>query len=211
MKIKICGIKNSEDAKKACQLGAWGLGFIFYEKSPRYIDPQKADQIIKSLDRSILETVGVFVNETVERMNEVQKLAGFSIFQLHGEESPAKVSKIKGKVIKKINPADLGHLESYLHCHPDITFLVDAPPSRAGFYGGRGQLADWSFANKVKKKGPLILAGGLCEKNLKEAFQCVDPFAFDLSSSVEKSPGLKDHQKLTDFFYHIKKEIMYES
>lgn len=211
MKIKICGIKNSEDAKKACQLGAWGLGFIFYEKSSRYIVPQKVGQIIKSLDRGVQETVGVFVNETVEKMNEVQEQAGFSIFQLHGEEPPEKISKLKGKVIKKINPSELCQLESYLNCHPDIIFLVDAPPSKAGLYGGRGKLADWSFAKEVKKKGPLILAGGLCEKNLKEAFHCVGPFAFDLSSSVEKSPGFKDHQKLTDLFSHIKKEIMYES
>ena len=211
MKIKICGLKNKEDILKSYELGAWALGFIFHEKSQRYISPFEVRDIMGPLELRGRETVGVFVNETVEKMNEFQKIAGFSTFQLHGEEGPEKVSRLNGKVIKKINFSDLSKIESFLKCRPDIIFLVDSPPSLGGEYGGTGKLADWKFAEEVKKKGPLILAGGLCEKNLREANDNVGPFAFDLSSSVEKGPGLKDHKKLASLFSYIKRGEIHES
>ena len=211
MKIKICGLKNREDTQKSYELGAWALGFIFHEKSARYISPFEVRDILRDLQLKGRETVGVFVNETVDTMNAFQKIAGFSTFQLHGEESPEKISRLNGKVIKKINFSDLSKIDSFLKCRPDMTFLVDSPPSIKGEYGGRGKLADWKFAKEVKKKGPLILAGGLCEKNLKEANHKVGPYALDLSSSVEKSPGLKDHKKLISLFSYIKKGEINES
>ena len=214
MKIKICGLRNKEDVQKSIELGAWGLGFIFYKKSPRFICPDTVGSIINLCGvKESIEKVGVFVNEPISKMIDFQKKAGFQTFQLHGEEPPEVLSKIDRKfnIIKKLNPKDLPKVHLFLNSHPKVSFLIDSPPSLDGFYGGRGEVADWSFAKDVKKKidskGKVILAGGLGQGNMALAKKEVDPFAFDLSSSVESAPGIKDHKKLEKLFSTVKEEV----
>jgi phosphoribosylanthranilate isomerase len=211
MKVKICGLRNEEDIRKTIELGAWALGFIFYEKSPRFISPEVVGKITRSYK---IERVGVFVNEPISKMIEFQKKADFQTLQLHGEEGPEVLSKIDSKfrIIKKLNPKDLDNIDLFLKAHPKVSFLIDAPPSFDGLYGGRGEISDWDFARAVKKKigskGKLILAGGLGQGNMAMAKREVNPFAFDLSSSVESAPGIKDHKKLEKLFSMIQKEIL---
>ncbi|MEC7182876.1 MAG: phosphoribosylanthranilate isomerase [Bdellovibrionota bacterium] len=214
MKVKICGLKQEKDIKKSIDLGAWALGFIFYKKSPRFIKPEKAGNIVKNYQTDISKKlVGVFVNESLCKMIDVQKKVKFNTFQLHGEESPQVLSSIDHKfnVIKKLNYMDFPNIHLFLRAHPKISFLIDAVPGLNGSYGGQGEISDWSFARKVKKKiGPhrkLILAGGLNKKNMVLAKEEVDPFAFDLSSSVESKPGVKDHKKLKELFSTIQMEV----
>jgi len=214
MKVKICGLRKEKDIKKSLELGAWALGFIFYEKSPRFLPPEIAKKIVKKLKTDIFKKfVGVFVNESISKMIDAQKKVKFQTFQLHGEETPKILSNIDHQfnVIKKLNYQDFSNIPLFLKAHPKVSFLIDAPPSFHGSYGGRGELSDWDFARKVKERigsrGKLILAGGLGQKNMILAKREVEPFAFDLSSSVESGPGEKDHKKLEKLFSIIDKEI----
>ncbi|MBG08720.1 MAG: N-(5'-phosphoribosyl)anthranilate isomerase [Halobacteriovoraceae bacterium] len=213
MKIKICGLKNEKDINKSIELGAWALGFIFYKKSSRFLRPDIAESILKNFEANTSKNlVGVFVNESISNMIDIQKKVKFHTFQLHGEEKPEVLSKIghQFKIIKKLNYQDFPNIKLFLKAHPQVSFLIDSLPTHNGLYGGVGEVSDWNFARKVKEKiapkGKLILAGGLNSKNLALAKKEVDPFAFDLSSSIESAPGLKDHKKLTELFSHIPKE-----
>ncbi len=217
MKIKICGLKNEKDIKKSIELGAWALGFIFYKKSPRFVPPDIAEGIIKKFEKKNYKNlVGVFVNETISKMKEIQKKVKFHTFQLHGEESPETLSSIDHQfnIIKKLNYKDFPKIHLFINAHPKVSFLIDGLPSSNGLYGGLGEVSDWTFAKKVKERigsqGKLILAGGLGSKNIASAKKEVDPFAFDLSSSVESEPGVKDHKKLEKLFLQFQRRSTYE-
>lgn len=197
MKIKICGITRKEDALKALELGAWAVGFIFYKKSPRYITPEKAGEIISVLPEGI-KKIGVFVNSSAEEIIFTGKISGITTYQLHGDESPEFCKKLDKEVIKAIRPKKKHELE-FLKNYTNISaFLVDSYVS--GEFGGSGQKGDWELAKKVKKYGTLILAGGINSDNISEAIQIVSPFAIDLSSSVEDTPGIKSHEKMKRLF-----------
>lgn len=197
MKIKICGITRLEDAICAIKSGAWAIGFIFYDKSPRYISPEKAGEIIRQLPDGI-KKVGVFVNSSVEKIMEVKKISGIDIIQLHGDETPEMCEKLSGEIIKAIRPSkeeDILVLKDYTNAS---YFLIDAKVK--GEYGGTGKVSDWTLAVKAKKYGKIILAGGINSENINHAIKEVNPFAFDLSSSVETEPGIKDHEKIKKVF-----------
>lgn len=202
MKIKVCGLTRLEDASLACELGAWALGFIFYPKSPRYINPEDAAKMIQSLRAECSNMpilVGVFVNESIESVEAIKSLVGLDLVQLHGDESVSDCESIS-PLIKAFRPSsrqDIEGIKSYLNTVDYL--LVDAAVK--GVYGGSGQLSDWSLSKEVKELGvPLLLSGGLNPDNIEKAWEDVQPFALDLSSGIESEPGVKDHDRLKKLF-----------
>ena len=202
MKIKVCGITNLNDGLLASNLGAWALGFVFYEKSPRYIKPELAAQIIDQL-RSQLPSpplfIGVVVNCDAEFLRTLQETTGIDFLQFHGDEGQVTLEQFPGQ-IKALRPKALGDLSDINKWGNHIKFLlVDAAVK--GEYGGTGKLSDWKLALEAKEYGyPLILSGGLNPDNAEKAWNEVNPYAIDLSSGVEKSPGIKDPDKLKRLF-----------
>ena len=193
MEIKICGITNIEDAVMAFAYGADALGFIFYEKSPRYVSPEKAMRVIRNLPDDISK-VGVFVNHAIHAVREIYHFCGLDLIQLHGDESPAYCSEFPQSIlIKSVSPRseeDFGIVKQY----GAKTIMIDARES--GLYGGTGQQSNWELAAKLKEMHPLVLSGGLNSGNILAAIKTVSPHAVDVNSGVELGPGKKDPRKV---------------
>lgn len=197
MKIKICGITNKEDALNAVNLGCDAVGFIFHEPSPRYISPDIVEEISLFLPPFVM-SVGVFVNADRKYIKHVSEKCRLDVIQLHGEETPATCLAMPHRVIKAIKisePEDLEKIPQYLGTVSSI--LLDTKV--AGIEGGSGKVFDWGLALKAKEyEIPLILAGGITHANLAKAVHLVNPYAVDLSSSVESAPGKKDYNKMRE-------------
>jgi phosphoribosylanthranilate isomerase len=199
VKVKICGITNLDDALFCEKLGADALGFIFYDKSKRYIQPNSARDIIKMLSPFILK-VGVFVNETPENINSISKLAGLNIVQLHGDETPKQIAEINLPTIKAFRVSDdfdFDILNDYKNCY----FLLDTYSSKQ--FGGTGKTFNWNIVPE-HLKGKIILSGGISSSNIQRIIKEVNPYAIDVSSSVEEYPGKKSEIKLKEFFNILK-------
>jgi len=204
-KVKICGITNLEDALLAAKFGADALGFNFYEKSPRYIAPEKAREIIKELPAHVLK-VGVFVNESLNEIIEIAATAKLDAIQLHGEETSEFVRELKAKmnleIIKAFCVSSEFKPENVLQYEVDA-ILLDAYSLRER--GGTGETFDWEIAKEVQEIFPkMYLAGGLSHKNVAAAIHNVNPFAVDACSSIETEKGLKDKQKTESFINNAK-------
>ena len=200
VRAKICGITNRDDALCAVDNGADALGFNFYEKSLRYIAPEKAGEIVFDLP-PFVTPVGVFVNASDREIDIAVKLAGLRAIQLHGDEPPEACLGHAVPVIRALRVGcnfDVQIMRSYLVS----TFLLDT--ERAGSYGGTGKTFDWTKAEGAKGYGRIILAGGLNPDNVREAIERVGPYAVDTSSGVETEPGKKDHKKVRDFLARVK-------
>ena len=182
-----------EDAVMAFAYGADALGFIFYEKSPRYVSPETAMRVIRHLPDDI-SRVGVFVNHDSHAVREIYDFCGLDLIQLHGDESPAYCSELPQSIlIKAISPAseeDLGIVKQY----GVKAIIIDARES--GLYGGTGKRCNWELAAKLKEMHPLVLSGGLNTSNILQAIRTVSPDAVDVNSGVELSPGKKDPKKV---------------
>lgn len=200
-KVKICGLTTLEDARFASGALADYLGFIFYDGSPRYVEPAKAGAIINWIEGP--EKVGVFVNQPLDDVNSIAKQTGIDLVQLHGNESPEYCDLVDLPVIKAIHineetsPDDIKiKMEAY-HSVTDY-FLFDTKTD--GQWGGTGMVFDWKLLHDVTDEKPFFLSGGLNVDNIKEAIEIVSPTAVDLSSGLEESPGLKDFDKMEQFF-----------
>ncbi len=204
VRVKICGITNLEDALTAAEYGADALGFVFWEKSPRYVSPDTAATIIKSLP-PFITTVGVFVNEPAARIRSIIDAAGLNCIQLHGDESPSECAKINGgtglKLIKAFRVRDKKDI-SRLSDYKVSAYLLDA--FREGVPGGTGQTFDWELAIEAKASGRIILSGGLNPENIKDALAKAGPYGVDVSSGVEARPGKKDRDRLIKFLEQVK-------
>jgi phosphoribosylanthranilate isomerase len=196
---KICGITRLEDALLAAELGAAAIGFVFYPRSPRYIEASAAGRISEQLPQ-LMARVGVFVNPDPETMMRTAEMAHLTHVQLHGDESHVLCRQSSLPVIKTVR--DLIEFEK-CEDFPAAAFLVDSKTAEQ--FGGTGQKSDWNFCRQVRARGPAILAGGLAANNIASAIAAAMPDAVDLSSAVEQSPGVKDHQKLRDFFAALQK------
>lgn len=204
-KVKICGITNLEDAMFSAKCGADALGFNFYKKSPRYISPEKAGEIIEKLPQEILK-VGVFVNEKLEDVLKITEIAKLGAIQLHGDESPDFIKELKSRttveIIKAFRVSDNFRPEDILQYKTDAV-LLDAFSTTD--YGGTGETLNWDIAVKVRELFPkMYLAGGLSAENAAEAIKKIRPFAVDACSLLERDKGLKDAQKVKDFLSVIK-------
>lgn len=200
VRVKICGITNLEDAVVAADLGADAVGFIFYEKSARSINPRTAALIIRELP-PFIATVGVFVNEPPERVVDIAKEAGVGCIQLHGDETPEYVQAVGLRTIKALRVKDASILNK-LRSFSVSAILLDT--YREGKPGGTGETFDWEIAAEAAKTGRIILSGGLNPENVGDAVRKVRPYAVDVSSGVEAKPGKKDHAKLKKFFEQVR-------
>ncbi|MDQ6997157.1 MAG: phosphoribosylanthranilate isomerase [Mariprofundus sp.] len=194
-RIKICGITRLEDALEAAELGVDAVGFVFYDKSPRYIDPQKAASIIRQLP-PFVSAVGLFVNPTEAYIAEVLQSVPLGVIQLHGDESPDFCSAQRRRVMKAVPVSDAGDLKQAARFNCPVLLDAKAP---AGVYGGTGKSFDWSLLQSFEHDFPLTLAGGLNVENVEEAMSIRQWFALDVSSGVESSPGIKDAEKMRAF------------
>ncbi len=205
-KVKICGITNLEDALLSAKFGADALGFNFYEKSPRYIAPEKAREIIEQLPEEILK-VGVFVNEDLEKIVEIAEIAKLDALQLHGEETPEFARELKQKtnleIIKAFRVSPDFAPEDVLKYETDAILLDAYSPKE---HGGTGETFDWEIAKKVQEIFPkMYLAGGLVSmKILIMQFTIIKPFAVDSCSGLESEKGKKDKIKLINFITKVK-------
>jgi len=189
-----------EDARLAAELGADALGFIFYRESKRYIDPEIAKGIISSLP-PFVTTVGVFVNQDLDEIVAIKDKAGIDAVQLHGDETPEFCSSVPLKVIKAIrvkDDLDEDRVAQYLV----QAILFDTYSDVE--YGGTGKSFNWEIIKDISNSGRIILSGGLSPDNVAEAIRAVSPYAVDVSSGVEDSPGKKDHMKLRKFIEAVK-------
>ena len=197
-KIKICGLTNLEDALKAEELGADFLGFIFFKESPRCIKPDKAKEIVAGL-RGNSEKVGLFLDQDIQEVKDIARLSRLDILQLHGNEEPAYVAELKKefKVIKTFRLKkgfDFNDLGMY-----NVTDFYLFDTFKKGMFGGTGVVFDWGFLEGKSFNKPIFLAGGLKPSNVKKAIERVKPYAVDVASGVESSPGKKNHKLLEEF------------
>lgn len=194
VKVKICGITRSEDAEAGVRHGASAIGFIFWPKSPRFIDPYRARQIAALLP-PFVTTVGVFVNQSVDEIKGVVSVIGLGAVQLHGDETPDIAARFRRPLLKAVSAADEASLAAW---PAHVTLLVDAVDREQR--GGTGRTADWSLAARLAARRRTMLAGGLTPDNVRDAVAAVRPYGIDVSSGVESSPGIKDHERIAALF-----------
>ena len=203
-KIKICGITNQIDALHAVNAGVDALGFIFYNKSPRYVSPNVVKSIVADLPPFVLP-IGVFVNEEAKVVRDIVDECGLALAQIHGDETADFCESLGRPVIRGIQLRDRN------------TFLAMAEyKDRAGFrgfvldafsqdsYGGTGKTADWELAKEAARSFSFFLAGGLTSDNVQDAIQNIHPYGVDVSSGVETSPGKKDPAKVQAFVQAVR-------
>jgi phosphoribosylanthranilate isomerase len=204
--VKVCGITNWADARRAVEAGAGALGFNFYRRSPRYVSPAKARKIVERLPARIL-AVGVFVNEPAASVRRIARAAQLDWVQLHGGERPAEVAHLAEfypvvkafRVRAGFRPARLARYRSA------AAFLLDS--FHPGLRGGTGRRFDWRIARQAKRYGKIVLAGGLGPENVAEAIARVRPFAIDVCSGVEARPGKKDPARLGELMRRAEKAV----
>jgi phosphoribosylanthranilate isomerase len=189
MILKVCGITSQEDAAAAIEAGATALGFNFYPRSPRYIPPERAAAIATAAG---VRRVGVFVNETAARIEEMARLARVDTAQLHGDETPADYPALTvWKAARVVEGFDLARFDS----GPAEAVLLDGPA--ADLYGGSGKSFDWRLARGGGRR--IIVAGGLDASNVRIAAVLARPWGVDACSRIESAPGKKDHAKMRAF------------
>ena len=219
VKVKICGITNLDDARAAIETGADMLGFNFYHRSSRFIDSNAAREIIEAVRpkdsaQAPVKFVGVFVNESLKNVMRIATANRLNGIQLHGDEGVEFCAALKNgtfkpfviKVLRTGQNLDFAKLEQYAV----DAFMVDAYDSK--LRGGTGRIADWTFAREAAKKLPRVfLAGGLSPENVGEAIGVVRPYAVDACSSLEISPGKKDHERMRRFVAAVRASKLPES
>ena len=197
MRVKVCGITRREDAALAVDLGAAALGFVFWPRSPRAVDPGTVREITDGLP-PFISRVGVFVNESPVRIAKVAADAGLTCVQLHGDEDASEYVDLRLPLIKALPVGEGFSLSAVEDLPGRVTPLLDAhDPARRG---GTGRVIEWTVAAAAARVRPMILSGGLNAENVKSAVASVNPYAVDVSSGVEAAPGIKDENKLRAFF-----------
>jgi phosphoribosylanthranilate isomerase len=198
-RVKICGITRLEDAELAASLGAWALGFILWPGSSRAVEEAVAAGIARQVRRRV-ELVGVFVNPTLDEVAHAADAIGLTHVQLHGDEGPSFATEAArrtgAKIIKAARVAGGADLQALERFRTDF-HLLDTKVE--GMQGGSGKVWDWSLAARRRSKVPAILSGGLTPENVAGGIAAVRPYAVDVASGVEASPGVKDHAKLEAF------------
>jgi phosphoribosylanthranilate isomerase len=212
-RVKVCGLTTLADALCAAKAGADFLGFVFYPGSPRFVAPDQVADIIAGVRRRLgpraPRSVGVFVDEPVERVRLALDSAGLDLAQLHGGEPPVDLETLAGRAFKAIRPQTPAAAEAVLATYappagpgPSPGLLLDAyHPDR---FGGTGRVADWALAADLARRTRLLLAGGLAPETVGGAISQVLPWGVDVSSGVERSEGVKDHDRVRDFIQAVR-------
>ncbi len=202
VKVKICGLTNLADYNAAIHLGADYTGFIFYPQSPRSLSSEKAAKIIRQGIQGSHQKIGVFVNDSIERIRSVYKDVGLDIVQLHGDENPYFCQQLELPYWKAIRIQD-EHSLKLIQRHNCRFFLLDT--FKKNTYGGTGTMFDLNIGIKAIQTGKkIILAGGVSTANINRVIT-LNPFAVDVNSSIEDKPGKKNSKKMKEFFNKIKK------
>lgn len=188
MLIKICGITTLDDALQACEAGADALGFNFWPRSPRYIDPGAAASIIERLPGNVL-TAGVFVDEPAARIEEIARTAGLEVAQIHGSAENLRIRWWQAW------PATLDRIRERMEESLAEAFLIDTPAGE--MRGGTGKTFNWALASGLPRR--VVLAGGLGPDNVSAAVEAARPWGVDACSRLEREPGRKDHAKVAAF------------
>ncbi len=200
-RVKVCGITSLDDALCAVEAGADALGFIFYPKSPRYLDPDVAREIIRLLP-PLVTVVGVFVDEQIKIVREIETYCYLGLLQFHGSETPEYCDWFTSRVVKAFRMRDVSVLDEMKRY--DVSgYLLDSYSEKG--YGGTGEAFDWSLARSAVALKPVLLAGGLTPENVGRAIAEVRPYGVDVSSGVERAPGSKDPRKLRRFLQAVRR------
>lgn len=202
-KVKICGITNLKDAEIALEAGADALGFVF-ATSPRQISAQEAAKIIKKTG-PWTASVGVFVNETSEKITQIVLECGLSAVQLHGDESPLLTKRLSSFKVIKAFRVGKDFKTSETRGYSAQAYLFDTKVK--DLFGGSGKSFDWKILKNKKWDKPIILSGGLHPKNVNEAIRLLKPYGVDVSSGVERSAGKKDSKLVKEFIRNAKKAL----
>lgn len=200
VKVKICGLTNYEDAYAAADMGADMLGFNFYPKSPRYIEPAETVKIINRLP-AFVDVVGLFVNDSFERIKQIVEQCSLDWIQFHGDESNEfceRFRSLNARTIKAIRVKDAKDIKLAEKYFTD-TILLDAFDPKK--YGGTGLVFDWNIIGNISKR--VFLAGGITAENATKAVG-LGIYGIDVCSGIESKPGKKDHAKMRKLFDKIK-------
>ncbi len=198
--MKVCGITRRDDALLAADLGASAVGFVFWPRSPRYVEPAAAAAIARELPADVAP-VGIFVDPTVDEVQRIAAQVGLAAVQLHGDEPATLCDGLPYRVLKAVPVAGAATHDAAARVPSRITVLLDArDPVRKG---GTGRTVDWGVAAEVAARRRIFLAGGLRPENVGEALRTVRPYGVDVSSGVETRPGCKDADRLLDFFRRV--------
>jgi phosphoribosylanthranilate isomerase len=203
VQIKICGVTNVKDAEACAELGASMIGFNFYPKSPRYIEPKIARRIIEAIPSGVCP-VGVFVDASAEEIRNIADVAGVRCVQLHGCTSPDICRELarEFRVIRAFS-TDSNFRPEEIPLFGDCSVLIDAHHPK--LRGGTGLTCDWLAARTTRSLARfLILSGGLTEENVGQAIATVAPHAVDVCSGVESAPGVKNHKAVEDFITAVR-------
>ncbi len=203
-RIKVCGLTDPIQARSVCEAGADAVGLVFAPKSPRFVSREDARQMIKKLP-PFVQTVGVFVDESLEVIRDMVNFCGLDLVQLHGNEAPGFCKLLAPRVIKAFRVKDQGVLKEIENYQGKVRgILLDSWSGKS--QGGTGKRFDWEIARRVVSSFtlPVILAGGLDCGNVREAVSRVHPWGLDVSSRVEISPGVKDMEKVKQFIFQAK-------
>ncbi len=200
VKVKVCGITNAGDAREAVRCGTDALGFIFAKESPRYVSREVARAIIGDLP-PFVTPVGVVVNQSRESIAKLITETGIRCIQFHGDEVPADLNGYSIPVYKVFRVGN-GFEPEGVKRYPGIAYHLDA--YAGDIRGGTGTGFDWSIARRVSRYGRVILSGGIGPDNVVDAIQQVHPYAVDVNSAVESSPGKKDSQRLRALFHTLR-------
>jgi phosphoribosylanthranilate isomerase len=198
-KVKVCGMTSLADAEHAATHGAWAIGLIHHRDSPRYVQPEVAEEIGAALKRRC-EVAGVFVNSTLEEVIDAAERENLTMLQFHGEEGPSFCVEAGRRTGAKVTKAM--RIKSAADVQAAEVFRTDFHLFDAywhGLHGGTGQSFDWDLVARRRSKVPMILAGGLTADNVAGAVELVKPSAVDVVSGVEAEPGRKDHAKVEAF------------
>lgn len=209
----MCGITRLQDAELAVELGAWAVGMIFYERSPRACSQEQALRVVAALRRRV-ELCGVFVNAPLDQALARAEELGLTLLQFHGDEGPAYCAEAArrsgARVIKAVQVASAGDVRDVERFHVDYHLLDARSATRQELRGGTGETFDWSLLRARRSRVPLILSGGLSAENVGAALtavaelgQAAQPYALDTASGTEVAPGRKDPERLRAFFAEV--------
>ena len=201
MKVKICGIRRAEDIEIVNKYLPDFIGFIFVPTSKRYVEPSAVAELKKNLDPRI-KTVGVFVNESIEKIREIKKVCSLDVIQLHGEETPQFCEELGGRIWKAIRVKDEDCVE-ILDTYAEYTELLLLDTYVDGTHGGTGQAFDWDLIEFFSADYNIGLAGGITRENVLKAKKKVEPELIDVASGSETN-GLKDEEKIKDIIQIIR-------
>ena len=205
--MKICGLTNLEDAEAAVAAGAWALGMIFAEGSPRRCSPEEAQRIAAAFRRRA-ELCGVFVNAPLDEVVATARDIGLTMLQFHGDEGPAYCGeagrRAGARVIRAQQVAAVGDVRDVERYHVDFHLLDAHSRSRPGLRGGTGETFDWELVRSRRSHVPLILSGGIDATNAAAAIAALHPYALDSASGTESAPGRKDRARIEALFAAVR-------